>query len=74
MPARLIIPDLTAVRSAGLQSFVASGAHNEGLERVCDALAVALRARRAILPGCGHAVQRVLAFNVHLEAFLRGDL
>jgi pimeloyl-ACP methyl ester carboxylesterase len=64
-------PDLGVVRRSGLASFVVSGGHDAGLERLCDALALALDGRRAALPGRGHAVQRHPAFNARLEEFLR---
>ena len=64
------MPDLARVRRARLPVAVASGAHNRALERVCDALAEALAAERWVLPGSGHAVQRVPEFNLRVSAWL----
>jgi pimeloyl-ACP methyl ester carboxylesterase len=55
---------------ATLRVFVVSGGHDEGIERVCDALARATRARRLCIRGAGHAVQRHPEFNSQLTAFL----
>jgi pimeloyl-ACP methyl ester carboxylesterase len=63
--------DLDALATAHLHSMVASGDHHEGIEELCDALAEKLGARRALLPGAGHAVPRAPGFNQVLEDFLR---
>ena len=49
-----------------------SGDHHPGFERTCDALAEALGAERAVLPGEGHAPQRTDGFNARLEELLAG--
>jgi pimeloyl-ACP methyl ester carboxylesterase len=64
-------PDLTTVAAAGVPSLVVSGDHHPAIEAVCDALAAALDAERAKLPGRGHAVQHTPEFNAVLERFLR---
>ena len=62
---------LTALREAGIPALVASGAHNAALERVCDAVAAGLGARREVHPGAGHFVAAAPGFADSLEAFLR---
>jgi hypothetical protein len=44
-------PDLEVLRDAEIPSLVASGDHAAGLERICDALATALGAKRLVAPG-----------------------
>ena len=41
-------PDLSTLREAGIPTLVASGGHSRAIERICDALATALGARRPI--------------------------
>ena len=65
-------PDLDAI-AAELPSMVVSGNHHEGIERLCDALADRLGARREQVQGAGHAVPRASGFNDVLEDFLRGS-
>ena len=62
---------LDLLRDAGTPALVASGAHTEGLERICDALAEELRARRLVAPGAGHFVASAPGFASRLEEFLR---
>ena len=62
---------LDVLRDAGIPALVASGAHAEGLERICDALAEELRARRLVAPGAGHFVAAAPGFAAGLEEFLR---
>jgi pimeloyl-ACP methyl ester carboxylesterase len=62
---------LDVLRDAGIPTLVASGAHAEGLERICDALAEELRARRLVAPGAGHFVAAAPGFAAGLEEFLR---
>jgi pimeloyl-ACP methyl ester carboxylesterase len=64
-------PDLDAIARAGVPAMVVSGAHHNGIEILCDALAVRLEARREIVKGAGHAVPRAPGFNDVLEDFLR---
>src|SRR4029077_4721230 len=47
-------PALDVLRDAGVPALVASGDHNDAIERMCDALASALHAQRLIAPGAGH--------------------
>jgi len=63
-------PRLQVLRDAHVPSLVASGAHNAGIERVCDALAKELRARRLLAPGAGHFVAAAPGFGAKLEQFL----
>jgi pimeloyl-ACP methyl ester carboxylesterase len=63
-------PALDALRDAGVPSLVVSGDHAAPLERVCDALATALDAERAVLPGAGHFVAAAPGFTERLEQFL----
>lgn len=64
-------PRLTAVREAGIPSLVASGGHHPALERMCDAVATALGARRVIAPGAGHFVAAAPGFADELDRFLQ---
>ena len=63
--------DCERLRRAELPIAIVSGAHTGAIERLSDALARELAAERWILPGAGHAVQRVPSFNDRLRAFLR---
>jgi pimeloyl-ACP methyl ester carboxylesterase len=49
---------------------VVSGAHNEALDAIADVLEEHLPARRAVLPGAGHNVQRAPGYNEALATFL----
>jgi pimeloyl-ACP methyl ester carboxylesterase len=63
-------PALEPIRTAGVPSLVVSGDHAPGLERICDALAVALDAERLVAPGAGHFVAAANGFGERLERFL----
>ena len=63
-------PALDRIREAAVPSLVASGDHTPGLERMCDALAVALDAERLVAPGAGHFVAAAPGFAARLERFL----
>jgi pimeloyl-ACP methyl ester carboxylesterase len=63
-------PPLEVLRDAGVPSLVASGGHHPVLERMCDAVAAALRGRRAVFPGAGHFVAAAPGFAAGLEQFL----
>ena len=63
-------PPLDVLREAGVRSLVASGDHSPGIERVCDALAAALDAKRLVVPGAGHFVASAPGFAERLEGFL----
>ena len=63
-------PDLAALREAGAPALVASGAHAAAMERICDALATALHARRLVTPGAGHLVAAAPGFAERLDEFL----
>lgn len=63
-------PHLDVIRDAGVPVLVASGAHTDALERICDALARELVGERAVLPGAGHMVAAAPGFVGRLEAFL----
>ena len=64
-------PDFAAVRAAGVPALVASGGHAAAIERICDVVAGALGAERAVVPGGGHFVARAEGFAARLDAFLR---
>jgi pimeloyl-ACP methyl ester carboxylesterase len=61
---------LARLRAAQFPKLVVSGAHNAALDAVADVLEYRLPARRAVLPGAGHNVQRTPAYNETLAAFL----
>lgn len=63
-------PPLEVLRDAELPSLVASGDHHPAGERMCDAVAAALGARRLIAPGAGHFVASAPGFADRLEDFL----
>jgi pimeloyl-ACP methyl ester carboxylesterase len=63
---------LAELRAGSFRKLVVSGAHDAAFDAVCDVLERELPAERVVLPGAGHAVQRLGApFNVALDAFLR---
>jgi hypothetical protein len=63
-------PALAPIRKAAVPSLVVSGDHTPGIERICDALAVALDARRLVAPGAGHFVSAAPGFAERFERFL----
>jgi pimeloyl-ACP methyl ester carboxylesterase len=63
-------PALEPIRAAGIPSLVVSGGHAPALERICDALAAALAARRLVAPGAGHFVAAAPGFIDRLDEFL----
>lgn len=63
-------PSLEALRDAGVPTLVVSGGHAAALERICDALARRLDARRLVLPGAGHRVPAAPGFADRLREFL----
>ena len=63
-------PALEPIRLAAVPSLVASGGHAAGMERICDALAVALDAERVLALGAGHFVPAAPGFAQRLERFL----
>lgn len=63
-------PALGVLLDAGIPSLIASGAHEVALERMCDALATALDAERAVAAGAGHFVAAAPGFADRLEQFL----
>jgi pimeloyl-ACP methyl ester carboxylesterase len=68
-------PALETIRKAAVPSLVASGDHASEIERICDALAVALDAQRLVAPGAGHFVAAAPGFAERFERFLlaKGD-
>jgi pimeloyl-ACP methyl ester carboxylesterase len=62
-------PDYEAIVGAGVPVLIVSGGHQPGLERLCDAIAARLLARRECIAGAGHAVQRAPGFNQLLADF-----
>jgi pimeloyl-ACP methyl ester carboxylesterase len=63
-------PALHVLREAGVPVLVASGGQNGAMERICDALSIALDAERAVVPGAGHFVAAAPGFADRLEQFL----
>jgi pimeloyl-ACP methyl ester carboxylesterase len=62
---------LERLASAGFPVLVVSGGHSSAFEAVCDALASALSAERAVISGRGHTVpSNGEPYNDRLEAFL----
>jgi pimeloyl-ACP methyl ester carboxylesterase len=63
---------LERLATANFPVLVLSGGHSRAFEAVCDALADALAAERAVIPGRGHTVPSTGApYNERLEGFLR---
>ena len=63
-------PRFEVMVDAGIPALVVSGDHHPGLERLCDAVATRLAARRARISGAGHAIPRAPGFNAVWERFL----
>lgn len=63
-------PALELIRDAGIPALVVSGDHAPGVERVCDALATVLDAKRLVAPGAGHFVAAAPGFADRLHGFL----
>jgi pimeloyl-ACP methyl ester carboxylesterase len=63
-------PALEKLRSANVPTLVVSGGHSGALERICDALAKELQAKRLVLPAAGHFVQAAPGFAEHLSRHL----
>jgi pimeloyl-ACP methyl ester carboxylesterase len=62
---------LEALARTPFPKLVVSGAHHPAFDAVCDVLERELGARRAVLPGAGHSVQRLgEPFNELLTAFV----
>jgi pimeloyl-ACP methyl ester carboxylesterase len=62
---------LERLAAADFPVLVVSGGHSPAFEAVCDALAEALAAERAVIPGRGHTVPSTgVPYNERLEAFL----
>jgi pimeloyl-ACP methyl ester carboxylesterase len=63
---------LAALAAAPFPILVISGGHSSTFEAVCDVLAHATGAERAVIPGRGHTIPSTGApYNDRLEAFLR---
>jgi len=63
-------PPLQVLHDAHIPSLVASGGHADALERICDALAAQLGAKRIVVSGAGHFVAAAPGFADQLERFL----
>jgi pimeloyl-ACP methyl ester carboxylesterase len=64
-------PPLEALSRAPFNKLVISGGHSPVFEAVCDALATRMRAKRAVIRGCGHTIPATGAgYNDRLGAFL----
>jgi pimeloyl-ACP methyl ester carboxylesterase len=65
---------LAALAAAPFPALVISGGHSPVFEAVCDALAGALDAQRAVIPGRGHTIPATgEPYNAVLDAFLSAD-
>jgi len=65
-------PDLEVLRDAAIPSLIVSGDHLGAMERMCDALAVAVNGQRLVAPGAGHFVASASGFGEQLDRFLDG--
>jgi len=63
-------PALEVLRDAQVPTLVASGDHHAAVERMCDAVAIAVDGRRTKAPGGGHFVAAAPGFADLLEQFL----
>jgi pimeloyl-ACP methyl ester carboxylesterase len=64
-------PPLDELAATPFPKLVVSGAHSAAFDAVCDVLVDRLGAKRAVLPGAGHSVQRLgEPFNELLAAFV----
>ena len=63
-------PALDVLRDAQVPTLVASGDHHPAVERMCDAVAIAVDAQRTKAPGGGHFVASAPGFADQLEQFL----
>jgi pimeloyl-ACP methyl ester carboxylesterase len=62
---------LGRLAAAGFPVLVVSGGHSPAFEAVCDSLAAAVSAERAVITGRGHTIPSTGApYNKRLEAFL----
>jgi pimeloyl-ACP methyl ester carboxylesterase len=62
---------LAALAAASFPKLVISGGHSPVFDAVCDALAGAIGAERAVVPGRAHSIPTVgAAYNERLETFL----
>jgi pimeloyl-ACP methyl ester carboxylesterase len=65
---------LERLAAARFSVLVVSGDHSAAFEAVCDSLADALGAERAVIPGRGHTIPSTGSpYNDRLEAFLRSS-
>jgi pimeloyl-ACP methyl ester carboxylesterase len=72
-PGEAKVP-LAELSRASVRSLVVSGGHMEAYETICDTIADALDAERAVVTGMGHLVPDTGApFNERLERFLIAD-
>lgn len=69
LPSEANIP-LSVLGAAPFPKLVVSGAHHEAFDAICDSLERELAAKRAVLPGFGHTVQRHPDFNGVLADFV----
>lgn len=63
-------PPLDLLAQARYPKLVVSGGWSRPFDAVCDVLEQRLSAKRAVLPGAGHAVQHAPNFNDRLREFL----
>jgi pimeloyl-ACP methyl ester carboxylesterase len=70
-PGEAVIP-LDELRRAPFPKLVVSGGHHDAFERLCNVIAEGIGARRVVIEGAGHSVQRTGArFNEEVERLWR---
>jgi pimeloyl-ACP methyl ester carboxylesterase len=70
-PSEAVIP-FDELAAAAFPKLVVSGGHSEAFDAVCDVLEQRLGAKRAVLRGAGHSVQRLgEPFNELLAGFVK---
>ena len=71
-PSEAQIP-LDRLAAADFPKLVVSGGHSAAFEAVCDVLGERLPARREVLPGAGHSIQRAPGYSELLTGFIDGS-
>ena len=69
LPSKADIP-LEALAATPFPKLVVSGGHHPAFDAICDVLERELRAKRVVLGGNGHSVQRHPEFNAELADFV----
>jgi pimeloyl-ACP methyl ester carboxylesterase len=68
-PNEATIP-IEALAAASFPKLVVSGGHHAAFDAVCDVLEARLPAKRAVVPGAGHAIARAPGYNEVLVEFV----